>query len=338
MGIVEPATPLVSVVAPFYNESGSVSRFLDVLYPVLQKTACRFEVVAIDDGSSDETWQQLKVALGYRRGLKIIRLSRNFGKEAAVSAGLEATAGDAVIVLDGDLQHPPELINKMVVLWSQQGFEIVEAVKEARGSESVFYRFGARLFYKLFRMLTGYDLGPSSDFKLMDRKVVDAWRRMEESNLFFRGMIAWLGFRRTQIRFAVQDRPSGVGKWSLPRLLSYAVTAITAFSTSALHIITILGCAFFLLAIVIGARTLYLYFLGTAVTGFTTVILLQLLIGGALMVSLGIVGEYLARIYTEVKRRPRYIMSEVLGSDAGLSATANDDNHERRLAASEGGG
>jgi len=145
--------------------------------------------------------------------------------------------------------------------------------------------------------------------------VVDAWRRMEESNLFFRGMIAWLGFRRTQIAFAVQERASGIGKWSLPRLLGYAVTALTAFSTSALHVITILGFAFFVLAIVIGARTLYLYFLGTAVTGFTTVILLQLLIGGALMVSLGIVGEYLARIYTEVKRRPRYIISEVLGCD-----------------------
>jgi len=313
VGIVEP--PLVSVVVPFYNESASVSGLLDALYPVLEKTACRFEVVAIDDGSSDETWQQLKVALPQRRGLKIIRLSRNFGKEAAVSAGLETAGGDAVIVLDGDLQHPPELITQMVPLWSQRGFEIVEAVKEARGTESVSYRLSAGLFYRLFRMLTGYDLGPSSDFKLMDRKVVDAWRRMEESNLFFRGMIAWLGFRRTQIAFAVQERASGIGKWSLPRLLGYAVTALTAFSTSALHVITILGFAFFVLAIVIGARTLYLYFLGTAVTGFTTVILLQLLIGGALMVSLGIVGEYLARIYTEVKRRPRYIISEVLGCD-----------------------
>jgi len=307
--------PLVSVVVPFYNESASVSDLFDALYPVLEKTACRFEVVAIDDGSSDETWQQLKVVLPHRRNLKIIRLSRNFGKEAAVSAGLETAAGDAVIVLDGDLQHPPELIDQMIPLWIQHGFEIVEAVKEARGRESVFYKLGAGTFYKLFRVLTGYDLGPSSDFKLMDRKVVDAWRRMEESNLFFRGMISWLGFRRTQIAFAVRERASGIGKWSLPRLLGYAVTAITAFSTSALHIITILGFAFFLLAIVIGARTLYLYFLGTAVTGFTTVILLQLLIGGALMVSLGIVGEYLGRIYTEVKRRPRYIISEVLGCD-----------------------
>jgi glycosyltransferase involved in cell wall biosynthesis len=317
--------PLLSVVVPFYNESASVSSLLDALYPVLEKTACRFEVVAIDDGSSDETWQQLKVALPHRRGLKLIRLSRNFGKEAAVSAGLEKASGDAIIVLDGDLQHPPELINQMVPLWSQRGFEIVEAVKEARGTESVLYRLGAGLFYKLFRILTGYDLEPSSDFKLMDRKVVDAWRRMEESNLFFRGMIAWLGFRRTQIGFAVQNRAAGVGKFTLPRLLRFAVTAMTAFSTSALHIITILGFAFFALAIVIGARTLYLYFLGTAVTGFTTVILLQLLIGAALMVSLGILGEYLARIYTEVKRRPRYIMSEVIACDDMQSTTGNAD-------------
>ena len=151
--------------------------------------------------------------------------------------------------------------------------------------------------------------------KRTECQLVDAWRRMEESNLFFRGMVAWLGFRRTRIPFAVQDRASGVGKWTLPRLVRFAITAITAFSTSALHIITILGFLFFILAIVIGTRTLYLYFRGTAFTGFTTVILLQLLIGGALMVSLGIVGEYLARIYTEVKRRPRYITAEEAGSD-----------------------
>ena len=307
--------PMISVVVPFYNESASVPGLLDALYPVLEKTACRFEVVAIDDGSLDDTWQQLKLASSRRDGLKLIRLSRNFGKEAAVSAGLEKASGDAVIVLDGDLQHPPELIDQMVLLWRESGFEIVEAAKEARGTESVLYRYGAGLFYRLFQMLTGYDLGPSSDFKLMDRKVVDAWRRMEESNLFFRGMIAWLGFRRTQIPFAVRNRPAGAGKWTVPRLVKLAVIAVTSFSTSALHIITILGFAFCVLAIVVAARTLYLYFLGTAVSGFATVILLQLLIGGALMVSLGIVGEYLARIYTEVKRRPRYVASEQVGWD-----------------------
>jgi glycosyltransferase involved in cell wall biosynthesis len=252
-------------------------------------------------------------------------LSRNFGKEAAVSAGLEKAAGDAVVVLDGDLQHPPALISQMVPLWREGGFEIVEAAKEARGAESVLYRCGAGLFYKLFRMLTGYDLGPSSDFKLMDRKVVDAWRRMDESNLFFRGMIAWLGFRRTQDsvrRSKPADRRRQVDTATLVKL---AVTAVTSFSTSALHIITILGFAFCVLATVVGARTLYLYFLGRAVSGFATVILLQLLIGGALMVSLGIVGEYLARIYTEVKRRPRYITSEQLGWDDVQRATGNDD-------------
>lgn len=322
---MNPVSPLLSVVVPLFNESASVRALLDSLYPVLEKTACRFEVLAIDDGSSDETWQQLKLAAPHRRGLKLLRLSRNFGKEAAVSAGLEKAAGDAVIVLDGDLQHPPELINQMVPLWRESGFEIVEATKEARGEESVLYRSSAGLFYKLFHMLTGYDLGPSSDFKLMDRKVVDAWRGMEESNLFFRGMIAWLGFRRTQIRFAVQDRPSGVGKWSLPQLVKLAVVAVTAFSTSALHIITILGFAFFVLATVVATRTLYLYFQGMAVSGFATVILLQLLIGGALMVSLGIVGEYLARIYTEVKRRPRYVTSEAIGWDDVQSASRNDE-------------
>jgi glycosyltransferase involved in cell wall biosynthesis len=305
----------ISVVVPFYNEGASVPHFLDGLYRVLETIGGPFEVLAIDDGSSDDTWQNLMVALPHRRGLRLIRLSRNFGKEAAVSVGLEKASGDAVVVMDGDLQHPPELIRQMLPLWSERSYEIVEAVKEARGTESIFYRLSAGAFYTLFRMLTGYDLGPSSDFKLIDRKVVEAWRGMEESNLFFRGMIAWLGFRRTQISFVVPNRASGAGKWTVPRLVRFAVTALTAFSTSALHIITVLGVAFCVLAVGVGVRTLYLYFLGSAVTGFTTVILLQLLIGGALMISLGIVGEYLARIYTEVKRRPRYIVSEAAGWD-----------------------
>ena len=152
---MNPVSPLLSVVVPLFNESASVRALLDSLYPVLEKTACRFEVLAIDDGSSDETWQQLKLAAPHRRGLKLLRLSRNFGKEAAVSAGLEKAAGDAVIVLDGDLQHPPELINQMVPLCRESGFEIIEATKEARCEESVLYRSSAGLFYKLFHMLTG---------------------------------------------------------------------------------------------------------------------------------------------------------------------------------------
>lgn len=203
-----------------------------------------YELIVVDDGSTDGTWavlQELPTAVPH---LKAIQLSRNFGKEAAISAGVCASRGDAVVVMDGDLQHPPALIPEMVQLWREDGVDIVEAVKERHGRESRISRLRARLFYGVLNRLSGYDLDGASDFKLMDRRVVDAWREMGEHNLFFCGMIAWLGFRRARIQFSVPSRYSGRSNWSLLILFELAANAITAFSSLPLQIVTVLGLVF----------------------------------------------------------------------------------------------
>jgi dolichol-phosphate mannosyltransferase len=268
-----------------------------------------YQFVLIDDGSRDNTWQALEQLTRELPGIKALKLSRNFGKEAALCAGLDAADGDACIVMDADLQHPPELIPEMVRLWREEGYDVVEGTKSNRGKEGFLYKLGARLFYLTFRRLSGLDLGKASDFKLMDRKVVDAWRQLLERGTFFRGMSAWVGFNRCQLPFAVERRITGSSKWSPIKLGMLFISAVTAFSSLPLQIITFLGGLFFIGSLALAAQTLYMKSVGIAFTGFTTVILLQLIIGSALMLSLGIIGTYLARIYEEVKYRPRYLIS-----------------------------
>jgi dolichol-phosphate mannosyltransferase len=246
--------------------------------------------------------------------LKALRFSRNFGKEAAICAGLAYSSGQACIVIDSDLQHPPELIPEMVRLWRQEHWDIVEGIKKTRGSESLINRLGARFFYRTLSGLSGYNLYGSSDFKLLDRKVIDAWLDMRERNTFFRGMISWLGYRRNHITFSVPRRRLTQSRWSFLGLFRLAVIAITAFSSLPLQAVTILGGLFLLCAILFSSYALVMYFAGLAFPGFTTVIVLELLIGGVLMISLGIIGTYIAQIYQEVKYRPRYVVAETLSS------------------------
>ena len=242
--------------------------------------------------------------------VRAIRLSRRFGKELALCAGLERARGDAVVVMDGDLQHPPRLIPEMVRFWEEEGFEIVEGVKEHRGEESSSHRAQAGFYYVLLRLLSGIDLKGASDFKLMDRKVVDAWSQMGERNVFFKGMSAWLGFRRKRLFFNVEPRVGGDTAWSSIGLIRLAINGITSFSSLPVHIITAMGGIFLCIAMVQGARSLMQWFSGDAVTGFTTVNLLLLIIGSMLMIGLGIIGEYVSKIYDEVKGRPRYVIAE----------------------------
>jgi glycosyltransferase involved in cell wall biosynthesis len=302
-------TKLLSVVIPLYREGAGLVGTLREIILVLVSLDTPFEVILVDDGSPDNTWQVILEQCRLNNCLKGIRLSRNFGKEAALAAGLEHARGDAIIVMDGDLQHPPSLIPAMLKHWID-GADVVEAVKQSRGHESHYSKVRAGLFYHLFSRLTGYDLRGASDFKLMDRLVLDAWSRMGERNLFFRGMNAWLGFNRVQIPFDVQDRTNGESGWSLLQLTRLAITAITSFSTAPLQLITLTGASFAVFAIGIGVQTIYLKLTGRAVDGFTTVILLLLIIGGAMMLGLGIIGTYIARIYEEVKGRPRYIVAD----------------------------
>jgi len=305
--------PALSVVLPCLNEGSHLERSLATLGGVLDALALEYEVVVVDDGSSDDTWEVLVRLSRANPRLCAVRLSRRFGKELALTAGLEQARGAGVLVMDADLQHPPALIPEMVRAWRDEGYEVVEGVKVRRGEEPFLARFGARLFYPAFRRLSGFDLEGASDFKLVDRRVLAAWAQMGERNVFFRGMSAWLGFRRKSVPFEVAPRAGGRSGWSAWRLLRLAVNGITAFSSAPLQLVTAMGLVFLLFAIGLGLQTLYNWFCGRAATGFTTVILLVLIAGSCLMIGLGVIGLYLSRIYEEVKGRPRYVIRDQTG-------------------------
>lgn len=300
---------IVSVIIPVYNEGEHIRSNVEAIAAACACEDTVFEFVLVDDGSRDDSFAQMELAAERLPCARLLSLSRNFGKEAALSAGLSVASGEACIVMDSDLQHPPELIPQMIRLWREQGYEVVECVKEHRGREGRAYRLFARLFYSAFHKLGGFDLQGASDFKLMDRKVVDAWKTMTEHATFFRGMSAWVGFKRTSIPFRVPERAGGESKWSFRRLVGLAVGAITSFSALPLQLVTVAGVIFLICAVVLSVQTLVMKVLGHAAGGFTTVILLLLIIGSLIMISLGIIGTYIARIYDEVKCRPRYIVS-----------------------------
>ncbi len=306
----------ISIIIPVYNEADQVSETVDRLLKLLDEHSIEREFLLVDDGSTDGTWNSI-VTLSKRHAcIGALKLSRNFGKESAICAGLRKARGDACIIMDSDLQHPPSLIPQMVQLW-KQGYEVVEGIKSSRGEENFTSRLGASVFYKVLKTLSGYNLENASDFKLLDRKVVEAWAKMGERNTFFRGMSSWVGFRRTHLYFDVPGREKGKSKWSFFKLFKLAVNAITAFSSVPLQVVTFLGTLFLAGSVVLAVQTLYRKFTGQALSGFTTVILLQLLIGSTLMISLGIIGTYIARIYDEVKGRPRYIVAEEIKPGTG---------------------
>ena len=305
---------LITVIIPVYNEENQICENICVIREYLSQIDMEFELLLVDDGSTDKTWFKLRMLSEEIPRIKALRLSRNFGKEAALCAGLEAAEGDACIIMDADLQHPPELIPEMIRLWKEEGYEVVEGVKSQRGNENPVNKIGAHLFYYLLGKLSGFNINQASDFKLLDKRVVLAWRRMKERDTFFRGMSAWIGFNRTSIPFTVKSRTKGVSKWSLFKLFKLAINAITSFSSLPLHIVTIMGLIFLAGSLILGVQTVYMKLRGMALSGFTTVILLLLIIGSTLMISLGVIGSYIARIYEEVKRRPRYIVAEEIES------------------------
>lgn len=310
--------PHYSIVLPAYGEADALGGVLTRIREVMDSLKESYEIVVVDDGSADGTWTILQHEAEKHPNLQALRLSRNFGKEAALCAGLEVASGEACIVMDADLQHPPAVIPEMIRVYRESGANVVEGVKTVGGSKPT---PGTPFFYALLRRLSGFDLKGASDFKLIDRSVRDAWLRMGERNLFFRGMIAWLGFRRVQVPFSVPERVSGQSRWSYLGLVRLALTALTAFSSLPLRLVAVSGSAFFVLAVYLGIDTLVTKLRGQAATGFTTVILLQLIIASLLMFSLAIIGEYIARIYDEVKRRPRYVVSGRIDARAEAVAT-----------------
>ncbi len=300
----------ISLLIPFYNEEAQIPITLTTVMPILEETGYDFELILVDDGSRDRTWDVIGNAAQKDSRVIGLHFSRNFGKEAAICAALDQASGDAVILMDGDLQHPPQHIPEMIRLWHEEGFDIVEGIKSTRGKEGLMSRLNAKVFYGMFRRFSGYDLRNASDFKLLDRKAVDEWKKLREHDTFFRGLSAWLGFKRTTFSFEVAARQTGGSKWSILRLMSLSINAITGFSVMPLQFITGLGLIMMLLFLIMAIQTLVTWLTGQAASGFTTVILLQLLIGGSIMISLGLIGIYIARIFTEVKARPRYIISE----------------------------
>ena len=307
---------LLSIVLPAYNEEQNIANTADVLSGLLEGLDIEYELVFISDGSSDNTYAEILKAAKSNHHIKGAQFSRNFGKEAGIFAGLELSCGDAVIVMDCDLQHPPSVIPQMIEKW-RAGAEIVEGVKSDRGKEGLGYKLSAGLFYKVMSRLIKIDMTASSDFKLLDRKVVNVLLELPERNTFFRALTFWAGFNTETVEYEVQERKFGNSKWSLWSLMKYALTNATSFSTLPLQMVTVLGVVSILGSIILFVQTLVRYLMGASVEGFTTVILLILIIGGFIMLSLGIIGHYLARIYEEVKGRPKYIISKVTDNVSG---------------------
>jgi len=300
--------PELSVVLPAYNEEAMLPRAAAVLGELLEKEKIDYELIFVDDGSSDATWDEIGKAHAVNERVHGVHFSRNFGKEAAIFAGLATAQGSCAAVMDTDLQHPPKTLIEMFRLW-QDGYEVVEGVKRTRGKESAAHKAAAGTFYKIMSRAVKIDMRRASDFKLLDRRAVAALLNMPERNAFFRAMSSWIGFKSTQVEFDVQEREQGESKWSTRKLIQYAISNIVGYSTVPMQFVTAAGIIVFIFAIILGIQTLLKYFFGHAVEGFTTVILLILLIGSIIMISLGIIGYYIARIYEEVQGRPKYIIS-----------------------------
>ncbi len=309
----EAPAPVLSVVSPVHCEAPGLAAFLDRLEGVLRPLLLPYEIVLVDDGSTDDTWERMREESARRPELRCLRLSRNFGKEAALVAGLEAARGDAAVILDSDLQHPPELIPGMVAIWRRGEADIVEAEKTVRQKESFLSRQFARLYYSLFARVVRLDLRGASDFKLLDRKVLEAWKNMPERRVFFRGMSSWLGFRRAAVPFPPADRQSGISKWSYAARFMLALDSLSAYTAKPLFLILLMGAFFCAFALLMGSEALWMKFHGKAVTGFTTVILLILITGAAVLGSICLLSLYVRQIFHEVKQRPRYLVSEYLG-------------------------
>ena len=303
---------LLSVILPSYNEEMMVERAGERLGQLLEGEKIKFELIFVDDGSKDATWSKIEEMAKRYKYIRGIHFSRNFGKEAAIFAGLAEAGGDCSVVMDCDLQHPPETVIEMYRRW-EEGYEVVEGVKRSRGRESLGHKASAGLFYKIMTKATGIDMSRASDFKLLDKRAVAALLDMPERNAFFRALSSWIGFKTTTVKFDVQPREAGESKWSTWSLVKYAVTNIAAFSSVPLQMVTVAGVFMFIFAVIMAVESLVRYFGGHALEGFTTVILLLLIIGSLVMMSLGIIGYYISKIYEEVKGRPRYIISRTAG-------------------------
>ena len=307
-------TVTLSLVVPMYNEADTIEAFFKALIPVVERTVDDYEVICVNDGSSDNTLELLKTKNQTNKNIKIVDLSRNFGKEFALTAGLQFTSGDAVIPLDADLQDPPELIPELIEKW-REGYKVIHCVRADRQSDSFIKRFTANLFYRINYKLSDVPIPENvGDFRLMDRQVVEALRQLPGRTRFMKGLFAWLGYDQTQVTYIRPSRSIGTTKWSFWRLWNFALDGIFSFSTVPLRIWTYIG---FLVAV---TAAIYMVFIiskvlimGVDVPGYASTVVLLLFFSGLNMIGLGILGEYVGRIFTEVKRRPLYLIKQTIG-------------------------
>jgi polyisoprenyl-phosphate glycosyltransferase len=312
--MVAPLATTLSVVIPMHNEEENVEPLLGRLLPVLERIGMHAEILCVDDGSDDGTFARLQICRAREPALKILRLSRNFGKEVALAAGLAHASGDAVVLMDADLQHPPEMIETFVERW-QNGYDVVYGVRRLWAERSRRRRLASRVFYRLFSILAKTELPRGAgDFRLLDRRVVKAFNACTERSRFNNGLYAWLGFRHVGIPFDVDDRVNGRSGWSKFALWHFALDAITSFSILPLRIWSYLGVLISAVALSYGAfivlRTLVL---GRDVPGYASLIAAITFFSGVQLISLGVIGEYLGRVFVEVKRRPLYVVAEAEG-------------------------
>jgi len=320
---LRPAPRLLSVVIPCYNEESGVDALFARLLPVLDALAVPYEVVCVNDGSRDSTLERLVAAARRIPALKVVDLSRNFGKERALSAGLAHATGEVVVPMDADLQHPPEAIAAMIAKW-REGYEVVYAVRNARTGQGLADKLFAKAFYWVFDNLSEVPLPREvGDFRLMDRKVVDAVNRMPERSRFMKGIFAWVGFRQTGVTYVQAERTVGTTKFGFLRLLRFAFDGLTSFSNFPLRIWGVIGAAISSLAFVyIVVRIIRTLIWGIDVPGYESILVSVLFLGGMQLLTLGILGDYLGRVFDEVKGRPLYIVREVYSWPEAVSGDA----------------
>jgi dolichol-phosphate mannosyltransferase len=297
----------LSVIVPAFNEAAGLASLADRLRSVLSCMDVTYEILIVNDGSSDGTEVCLEALSRDDRRIRAVNLARNFGKEAAMAAGLASAAGRCIVFIDADLQHPPDLIPRMYAAW-RRGSDVVNAVKRQRASESVMYRWFANRFNGLMSSVIGRNMAGASDFKLIDRQVAEVLLECPERNRFFRGLVAWVGFRVESVEFDVVERELGTTKWSVGSLIRYSLANIVAFSSLPLVAVAYVGFLTAALGLLLLVQALFKWAMGTAVIGFTTVIAVQVLLGGMILTALGVIAIYLAKMYDEQKRRPLFVI------------------------------
>jgi glycosyltransferase involved in cell wall biosynthesis len=317
MNATQPTPPTLSVVAPLYNEEGNVAALVERIVGILERLPDRptYEIVLVNDGSKDHTLSAIREQMRRYPNIVLVNLSRNFGHQLAATAGLDVAQGQAVVLMDGDLQDPPELIEQFMERW-RAGYDVVYAVRRTRKGESAFKLFTARLFYRIIKRLTNVSIPvDTGDFRLMSRRVVDALKRSRERHRFLRGMVSWVGFNQTGIEYDREERHSGTTKYPVRKMLKFAIDGITSFSDVPLRFASYLGfivsTAAFIYALVI--IIFKLFHLGTPeyTRGWASTMVVILFIGGVQLIGIGILGEYLGRIYDEVKARPLYFIADI---------------------------